>query len=59
MDQSYLEIANSFGMWVACSFIVIVVIVQAIIFMKKAWATGQELGLEKKQMTSALRSRCV
>ena len=61
MTQStnYLTIANSFGMWVSCSFIIFVVIFQAGIFMRKAYKTGLEMGLSKTQLVSAMRSGAI
>jgi hypothetical protein len=46
-------------MWIACSFIVVSVVLQAVVFMKKAYGAGTEMGLEKKQMRSALRSGAI
>ena len=34
--MSYLEIANSTGMWLVCSVIIFVVIFQAAVFMRKS-----------------------
>ena len=54
--MSYLEIANSTGMWLVCSVIIFVVIFQAAVFMRKAYKTGKEMGLSDEQMQSAMRS---
>jgi hypothetical protein len=53
--MEYLKIANSFGMWIACSIIVFIVIWQAYIFMHNAYATGKKMGLADEQLKSALR----
>ena len=43
--MAYLKVANSFGMWIACSIIVLIVIWQAYIFMHNAYSTGKDMGL--------------
>lgn len=57
--DNYLDIANSIGMWIACSLMVLVVIFQALLFMRKAYKTGNHLGLTQKQMKSALRTGAI
>lgn len=42
---NYLEIANSLAMWSAAGLAVAVVLVQALIFSKKSYSTGLEMGL--------------
>lgn len=59
MQEDYLQIANEPGLWVACSLIVLVVIFQALLFMKKAWTSGEEIGVTKAQMKSAIRSSAI
>ena len=54
--MEYVEIANSTGMWIACCPIILMVVFQSIIFMKKAYKTGKEIGLSDEQMKSAIRS---
>ena len=53
--MAYLKVANSFGMWIACSIIVLIVIWQAYIFMHNAYSTGKDMGLTEDQLKSALR----
>ena len=57
--MSYLEIANSTGMWLVCSVIIFVVIFQAAVFMRKAYKTGKEMDLSDEQMQSAMRSGAI
>jgi hypothetical protein len=52
----YLEIANSPGMWVASSIVVVVIIVQAFVFMRKAYKTGLEMGISREAMQKAMRA---
>ena len=54
--DSYLDIANSPGMWLACSAIIIVVFIQAVRLTLISLRAGQEIGMTKKQMMSAFRS---
>ncbi len=58
-ETDYLKIANEPGLWLACSFIILVVIFQALVFMKKAWKSGEEMGLAKEQMKAAIRSGAI
>jgi hypothetical protein len=54
--ENYLDIANSVGMWVACSVIIVVVLLQAIRLSVIAFKAGLEIGMSKKQMLAAFRS---
>ncbi len=54
--DNYLEIANSPGMWVACSAIIVVVFVQVIKLTRISLKAGQEIGMSKKDMFMAFRS---
>ncbi|MEK6193936.1 MAG: DUF5058 family protein, partial [Deltaproteobacteria bacterium] len=54
--NSYLDIANSPAMWVACSAIIIVVFFQAIRLTMIAFRVGKSLGLSKPQMLTAFRT---
>ena len=55
-DMDYLQIANSFPMWVAAGLAIALVLFQAIIFAKKSYGTGKEIGLTEVQMKSAMKS---
>lgn len=54
--MDYLKIANSFPMWIAAGLAVALVLFQAIIFAKKSYTTGKEIGLSEMQMKSAMKS---
>jgi len=56
LNSDTFAIANSAGLWLACSPIVIIMLIQAIIFMRKAWKTGPQIGVTKEQMKSGMRS---
>ena len=54
--ENYLDIANGAGMWVACSVIIVVVLLQAIRLTVIAFKAGLEIGMSKRQMLAAFRS---
>lgn len=54
--MDYLQIANSFPMWLAAGAAISLVLLQAFIFAKKSYATGKEIGLTEEQMKSAMKS---
>ena len=54
-----LQIANSFPMWLACGLAVGLVVVQAVIFAKNAWAAGKKMGITEKQMKKAMKSSAI
>lgn len=51
-----LQIANSFPMWIACGCAVVLVIVQALIFIKKAMDAAPKVGLTKEEVNKAIKS---
>ena len=57
--MSALEIANSFPMWIACGLAVAVVVVQAVLFAKKAYGAGKKIGLTENQMKKAMKSSAI
>ncbi|CAK7018693.1 DUF5058 family protein [Tissierella sp.] len=54
--MDYLQIANSFPMWLAAGLAITLALFQAIIFAKKSYNTGKEIGLTEGQMKSAMKS---
>lgn len=54
--MDYMQIANSLPMWTAAGLAVALVLFQAIIFAKKSYGTGKEIGLTESQMKSAMKS---
>ncbi len=59
MELAYLKTANSMGMWISCIPAVALVLFQAFIFMKRAWATGPKMGVTEAQMKEAAKSSFV
>lgn len=57
--MEYLEIANSLPMWIAAGLAIMLVLFQAIIFMRKSYITGKKLGLTELQMKSAVKSSAI
>lgn len=51
-----LQIANSLPMWIACGVAVVLVIVQALIFIKKAMDAAPKVGLSKEEVNKAVKS---
>ena len=51
-----LKIANSLPMWIACGSAVLLVIIQALIFVKKAIDAAPQVGVTKEQVNKALKS---
>ena len=51
-----LQIANSLPMWIACGGAVVLVIVQALIFIKKAIDAAPEVGVTTEQVNKAIKS---
>lgn len=54
--MDYLKIANSLPMWIAAGLAVVLVLFQAIIFIRKSYVAGKEIGLKEVQMKSAMKS---
>ncbi|HAE91608.1 MAG TPA: DUF5058 domain-containing protein, partial [Tissierella sp.] len=54
--MDYLKVANSFPMWLAAGLAISLALFQAIIFAKKSYSTGKEIGLTEEQMKSAIKS---
>lgn len=51
-----LQIANSLPMWLACGSAVTLVIIQALIFVKKAISAAPSVGVTKEQVNKAIKS---
>ena len=51
-----LQIANSLPLWLACGCAVVLVIVQALIFIKKAMDAAPKVGVTKEQVNKAIKS---
>ena len=51
-----LQIANSLPMWIACGGAVVLVIAQALIFIKKAIDAAPQVGVSKEQVNKAIKS---
>lgn len=54
--MDYLEIANHPLVWLAAGSAVLVVVVQAIVFLKKSLVAAKEVGIEQHQVKSAIKS---
>lgn len=54
-----MDIANSLPMWIAAAAAVILALFQAILFAKKSYTAGKDMGLTTKQMNGAMRSSLI
>lgn len=54
-----LNVANSPLMWLTTGIAIAVVILQAIIFYRKSWKTGQRLGLSAESMKEATKAAAI
>lgn len=57
--MKFQEMINSPGLWIVSSFLVIISVVQAIVFMKVALKEASNLGIERKGIKAAIRSASV
>ncbi|MBH7983869.1 DUF5058 family protein [Clostridioides difficile] len=57
--MKFQEMINSSGLWIVSSFLVIISVVQAIVFMKSALKEASNLGIERKGIKAAIRSASV
>lgn len=57
--KEYLIVANELGMWIACSFVVLVVIFQALLFMSRAYKAGIKMGIAPEKLKSGMRSGAI
>ncbi|TJX14538.1 DUF5058 family protein [Tissierella creatinini] len=54
--MDYMEIANSLPLWIAAGLAICLAIFQAILFGKKSYESGKNMGLTEHQMKSAMKS---
>ncbi len=54
--SDYLSIANGAGMWLSCSVIIVIVLVQAVRLSLIAFRAGDAIGMPRSQMVLALRT---
>ena len=54
-----LKIANSLPMWIACAPAIILIIIQAVVFLKNSYEAGKKIGLTEEQMKKAMKSSTI
>lgn len=59
MDKMYSFVANSNIMLLFCSLAIIVVLIQAVVFMRTAWKRALELGYTKKDLLKVVKSSAI
>ena len=57
--ESYLNIANGNIVFLLCAIVIVFVLVQAVLFMRKAWARGLELGMDTGRLKKVILNSCV
>jgi hypothetical protein len=57
--NEYLKIANSGYFYLWGAVILLVIMIQAVLFIRLAWKEGRQIGLEKKRMLKGLRAGMV
>lgn len=59
MEQNYLEIANTSPFWIIAIIMMIVVITQSVIFMKKAFKVSKDIGVTDEQIKTTIRASII
>lgn len=52
----YLAIANSTLMYALAGIIILFVLIQSVLFLRKAWKRGLSMGMDKKKLVATVRS---
>lgn len=55
MSQDVNAVANSFGAWITASFVVVLVILQAILYVKHAYKIAEKINMKKEVCNKALK----
>ena len=58
-EADYLKMANHPFMWIASALAVSIVIIQSVVFFKKSIVAAREVGIEKIQVKSAIKSSAI
>jgi len=53
---AYMDIANSRWLWLSTVPVVMVVLLQAAIFLRRAWRDGKEMGLSEKKLKTGFKT---
>lgn len=59
MEQSYLEVANKPAFWIIAIIMIAVVIIQAVIFMRKAFKISRSIGVTEDQVKTTIRASII
>ena len=57
--MSYLSVANGNVVFLLCGIVILFVLLQAVVFMKKAWQRGMELNMSKEVMVKVIRNSMI
>lgn len=59
MDKMYSYVANSSPMLILCALAIVVVLIQAVVFMRTAWKRALELGYTKNDLLKVVKSSAI
>jgi hypothetical protein len=54
-----LQVANEFGVWITCSFIVILTLIQAMLYYKQLFVAAKTVGVTESQLKQAFKTGAV
>lgn len=57
--MSYLDVANGNVVFLLCGIVILFVLVQAVVFMRKAWKRGQELNMSLEVMKKVIKNSLI
>ncbi len=57
--MNFLEVANSTLMFVLCSVVIVIVLIQSVLFIRVAWNRGIEIGIEKETMKKVMTNSAI
>ena len=58
-EQEFQSIINGLDIWIACFFMIFIVVLQSVFFLKEALKEAAELGIDEKKRKAAIRSASI
>ncbi len=58
-EQSFQSWVNGWDIWLACSVMILIILVQAVVFLRTAIREAYHLQITPKQVHSSIRSACI
>lgn len=56
VGPAYMNVANSPWLWAAATPVILVVLIQAGLFLRQSWKSGKEMGLSDEQLRTGLKT---